>query len=71
MTFFIDFPNRFFSKMHGKVPMGSAKPTVIVAILRHFFRVTAVKEGYEVGSTLAQKHTEIKWDLPFFINETL
>ena len=31
--------------MHGKVPMGSEKPTDIVAILRHFFRVTAVKEG--------------------------
>ena len=25
--------------------MGSEKPTDIVAMLRHFFRVTAVKEG--------------------------
>ena len=39
------FPNIFFSKMHGKVPMGSEKPSDIVAMLRHFFRVTAVKEG--------------------------
>ena len=39
------FPIDFFPKMHGKVPMGSEKPTDIVAMLRHFFRVTAVKEG--------------------------
>ena len=31
--------------MHGKVPMGAEKPTDIVAMLRHFFRVTAVKKG--------------------------
>ena len=41
--FFQDFPTRFFSKVHGKVPMGSEKPTDIVVMLRHFFRVTAVK----------------------------
>ena len=40
-----NFPTDFFSKMHGKVPMGSEKPTDIVTMLRHFFRVTTVKEG--------------------------
>ena len=39
------FPTNFFSNVHGKVPMRSEKPTDIVAMLRHFFRVTAVKEG--------------------------
>ena len=37
--------------MHGKVLMGSEKPTNIVAMLRHFFRVTSVKEGCGVWTT--------------------
>ena len=41
------FPTDFFSKMHGKVLMGSEKPTDIVTMLRHLFRVPTVKEGCE------------------------
>ena len=48
--FFQNVPNRFFSKMHGKVPVGSEKPADIVAMLRHFLRVTTVKEWCETVS---------------------
>ena len=34
--------------MHAKVPIEFEKPTDIVAMLRHFFRVTAVEEGCAV-----------------------
>ena len=43
--FFHNFPNRCFSNMQGEVLRGSKKPTSIVAMLMHFFRVTTVKEG--------------------------
>ena len=43
--FFHNFPNRCFSNMQGEVLRGSKKPTSIVAMLMHFFRVTTAKEG--------------------------
>ena len=49
LPFCQNFPNRFFPKMHGKVPMGSEKPTDIVAMLRHFLKVFSVKEGCDVS----------------------
>ena len=45
LAIFSKFSQHLFSKMHGKVLIGSEKPTGIVAMLRHFFRVTTVKEG--------------------------
>ena len=43
--FFHNFPNRCFSNMQGEVLRGSKKPTSIVAMLMHFFRVTTAREG--------------------------
>ena len=56
LAIFQDFPNRSFSIVHGKVHMGSEKPSDIVAMLRHFFRVTAVKEGCAPAVTFFLVH---------------
>ena len=57
----------FFSKMHGKVPIEFEKPTDIVAMLRHFFRVTAVKEGCATPLFFTKKrHLEKKFPGEFF-----
>ena len=39
------FSQQNFSKVHGKVLMGSKMTSDIVAMLRHFFRVTTSKGG--------------------------
>ena len=45
--------------MHGKVLIGSEKPTGIVALLRHLFRVTTVENGcggLSLNVTVQKRH---------------
>ena len=61
--------------MHGKVPIGFEKPTYIVAMLRHFFRVTAVREGCVVLTLsssfpeTAQRNEEVRQNIIMMIGD--